>query len=93
MKRTQIYLTPAQHDYLWNKAKENKTTLSEEIRRAIDLVRFEKKSSGYQEDDQAKGNFFLKLSESAAEVKYGKSLAPDDIAENMDKYLYEEPYE
>lgn len=84
MIRTQVYLTPKQHALLKKKAHTRNSTLSEELRKIIDIV-FE--ANQKQPKTQNAGEWLLSMAEEAERLGI---KGPPDLATNMDKYLYGE---
>jgi hypothetical protein len=82
MKRTQIYLTPAQHQYYSRQARENGTSLSQEIRDALDEVRLEKAP----ETEVNPAAAFERL---AAQVRRHTAQAGErDVSQRVDEIVY-----
>ncbi len=86
MKRTQLYLTQEQHDWLKKKAKQQDTTIAEINRRAIDAC------ISQPETVNKEGAKSLTLGESMRQIadlaKKEENEGPKDLASNVDKYLY-----
>jgi hypothetical protein len=86
MIRTQIYLTPALHQYFRQLAKKNNSSMANEIRLGLEELRRKNKVNNSQNlRYQSAGDWLIKVRE---EVKRIPSQAPQDLAINMDKYLY-----
>lgn len=86
MRRTQLYLTQEQHDWLKKIAKQQDTTIAEINRRAIDAC------ISQPETVNRNGAKPLTLGESMRQIaeiaKKEGFEGPKDLASNVDKYLY-----
>lgn len=91
MQRTQIYLTPAQHDFLSKKAQENKTSLADEVRKAIEFVR-QKNQLNYQDEaNSTAGQTLLKLHDQLQkQEKYSTKRAENKNPNTYEQYLLED---
>lgn len=89
MQRTQIYLTPAQHEYLTNKSQENSTSISEEIRRIIDSAIHHNQVSYPQKRKATAGHFLLTLADKLSNVAYQvDEVRKPDV--DFDQYLLDD---
>jgi len=89
MKRTQIYLTLAQHEYLAQKAKKNETSISNEIRKTIDFTRHNKQLFYKQKTRETAGQFLLKLSDELSGAGY-KVSGKENAVTNFEQYLLDD---
>lgn len=89
MKRTQIYLSSAQSEYLTQKAQENSTSISAEIRKIIDSTRHSKQLSYKQKKEETAGQHLIKLSDKLSGVKY-KASGKKSVVTNFDQYLLDD---
>lgn len=79
MKRTQIYLPENMHKELLRRARAERTSVSELIRKSVE--------KSVKKNMKPKKNFFKMLDE----LRF-KGKGPKDLSEKIDYYLYEEPY-
>lgn len=91
MKRTQIYLPLAQHDYLAALAAKKSTSISEEIRKMIDSFRQDKQFSYQDEDKNNKtaGASLLKLAEELSTHSY-QAIKGEIEPSSFDQYLLDD---
>ncbi len=86
MIRTQIYLPQSQLDFLRTRASKHSSTISEEIRQAIECIKTPPVLKTKPQPTIGKG--LQHLLKHASKLKY---TGPNDLATNMDKYLYGDP--
>lgn len=85
MTRTQIYLPKSQLDALRKRARYESTTMSELLRRMLDVqLRMEKQEKQATSRHESLSDAFRRIS------KIGKP-GPKDLAKNLDHYLYGAP--
>ncbi len=79
MIRTQVYLPQSQIKYLKDLARANETSMSEELRKSLEVVRhaLKKKKTKLSSMDW--------LLKDLDKIKFN---GPKDLATNIDKYLY-----
>ena len=86
MKRTQLYLTQEQHDWLQRNAKKQGTTMAKLTRKILAHHIAQPPSARLKENkEQTLGDFFLQMAKNAEDSGY---KGPKDLASNVDKYLY-----
>lgn len=85
MTRTQIYLPEAHIKFFKRLAQASGTTMSEEIRKALNEVRSHKRRKMKIKKKVNPGEWLLKT---AKETEKLANNAPRDLASNVDKYLY-----
>ena len=85
MTRTQIYLPKSQLDALRVQAHQKGTTVSDVVRRIVDMqLRVEKQEKQKTSHDESLGDAFRRIS------KLGKP-GPKDLSMNLDHYVYGTP--
>ncbi len=86
MKRTQLYLTQEQHDWLKKKAKHQGITMAEITRKAINACISQPAIIDKNESKPLTlGESLRQMAEFAEKSGY---KGPKDLASNVDKYLY-----
>lgn len=79
MIRTQVYLPKTDIDFLKDLARANKSTMSEELRKSLLMIRSASKKK------KAKLSSVQWLLKDFDKVKF---QGPEDLATNIDEYLY-----
>jgi len=82
MIRTQVYLPQSQINYLKDLALTNKTSISEELRMALDESKSIKKETKRKITETTSAQWLLK------DFDKIKFEGPADLATSVDKYLY-----
>jgi len=81
MIRTQIYLSPEQHDELKRRGEGSKKTMASMIREAVDH---------YLAEEQAPSPF--PVDDPLFDLIGAIDSGPTDVSENHDAYLYNDPH-
>lgn len=79
MIRTQVYLPQTDIDFLKDLARANRSTMSEEIRKSLNVVR------NVTKNKNKKTSSMEWLLKDLDKIKFN---GPKDLASNIDKYLY-----
>lgn len=85
MIRTQIYLPEELHEALKEKAREEKTTMAQVIRKSLEKNIKQKKTNKTKAKQMKGAEFLLWLAKTAEKERWH---GPKDLSINADRYLY-----